>query len=632
MKKLERTSHNWKAIVDSSQGAGSYSVEVVTAGDLVISGKCNCPAYEKNAKHGFCKHLQAVCLMIGPYFPNLFDGFDIGQQSLPIAVPDFDASPPAASLAAPSEASNKKKRAEREAPNLGSKKAKVLEGMDSEGINQLSLEAACRFLGVEVESEARRLMKDLVEEGYLDTDMKMTEKGKSAALILDQKSQSKQRKVDNGDNGGKEYVPQFRSGPFAILVALRELGNAEMTKAELLPKAQVYCDSPMQALPYGAWNAQILVEKQLLKKKSNKFSLTASGIKLADKCVDMVNKQKQADTALLSRSSSAVPQPTKSAVAAKSSVVAVARAPAPSVAWKSSSASAPSNNFFDLWEDVDDSRNKTATPNSSNKLTGLSSVVASQASVDSPVPAAGGGVRSSVTLIWDNREIQVGRHFDDNDVLFPHQRARLWLGDYIWSYQDPVSKSTALLNLVVERKKIDDLESSQFDGRYLNQLHRMQMSGMRKMYIIECASNYGFLEAQEVAFELMAQGLVVILTENDVDTACKLREISLQLAANPLELLSSFSSIEDLKIFGKDAGMTVADVWTNMLFKVSPPLLKLEKTKLVTPFFPTFALLRDAMEGDKEAAIKAVADIQGEGTQRVGPVFASRAYDICYEV
>lgn len=101
--------------------------------------------------------------------------------------------------------------------------------------------------------------------------------------------------VSPGKRKGKvKYKPVFRSGSYAILMALLDhtthSSKQSLGKDELINKAQKYCEEsftkPKPETHYTAWsNMKRLITKGLVKKTGNKksqFSLTEEGITLAN--------------------------------------------------------------------------------------------------------------------------------------------------------------------------------------------------------------------------------------------------------------------------------------------------------------------------------------------------------------
>ena len=98
----------------------------------------------------------------------------------------------------------------------------------------------------------------------------------------------------------REYRPQFRSGGYAIMMALYERmleadqpgavisgSTVQMTKAQIIEKAQPYCDKSFTiaaTMNYTAWSSiSTLTDKELVYKQGNpaRFSLTEQGVEVA---------------------------------------------------------------------------------------------------------------------------------------------------------------------------------------------------------------------------------------------------------------------------------------------------------------------------------------------------------------
>lgn len=102
----------------------------------------------------------------------------------------------------------------------------------------------------------------------------------------------------------RDYVPRFRSGPFAILLALRdaeEAGSLFLSKANLGERAQKYAEEPIHdhrgvtrdlKYAYDGWSSvgRTLIPKNLVIKSGNpaRYSLTESGRLLAGRCAEML--------------------------------------------------------------------------------------------------------------------------------------------------------------------------------------------------------------------------------------------------------------------------------------------------------------------------------------------------------
>lgn len=115
---------------------------------------------------------------------------------------------------------------------------------------------------------------------------------------------SKSKRISRGD---KEYIPQYRSGGYALLIALYNQSLEPdyvgyMSKVDLIRKASEYADTSFTKTDtgsrYNAWSSmKKLLTEELVIKKSNpaKFSLTEKGQVLAKKLsnCDIPNKSQE---------------------------------------------------------------------------------------------------------------------------------------------------------------------------------------------------------------------------------------------------------------------------------------------------------------------------------------------------
>ncbi|ORY30635.1 hypothetical protein LY90DRAFT_387718, partial [Neocallimastix californiae] len=105
----------------------------------------------------------------------------------------------------------------------------------------------------------------------------------------------------------KEYVPAFRSGSYAILVALYDYTSSSsksdsmlepfLTKAEIIRYGQPYCSSsftvPVNGTHFTAWSSmKELIRRELVGKMGSppKYFLTDEGVELAKRLVEVTDK------------------------------------------------------------------------------------------------------------------------------------------------------------------------------------------------------------------------------------------------------------------------------------------------------------------------------------------------------
>lgn len=115
----------------------------------------------------------------------------------------------------------------------------------------------------------------------------------------------KRQKSGNHGEGGREYIPAYRSGPYALLLTLYKHMQSDadrpyMSKAELIRHAQPLADKsfsiPDPGCRYTAWSSMgSLITKGLVIKESNpaKYSLTETGCGLAHRLEAVGNVQVQ---------------------------------------------------------------------------------------------------------------------------------------------------------------------------------------------------------------------------------------------------------------------------------------------------------------------------------------------------
>lgn len=121
-----------------------------------------------------------------------------------------------------------------------------------------------------------------------------------------------------------------------------------------------------------------------------------------------------------------------------------------------------------------------------------------------------------IYLIIDQREkIDI----IDFDGTLKRETRTLACGDFIWVARpksiNPSDRTKDLvLDYVIERKRLDDLASSIFDGRFEQQKHRLLASGVRRpVYLIE---DVGSLRAGNLTSSGLAQAVVNILTHDGI--------------------------------------------------------------------------------------------------------------------
>ena len=216
----------------------------------------------------------------------------------------------------------------------------------------------------------------------------------------------------------KVYNPAYRSGAFAILIALHR-HERSLTKNEIIQFGQEYSDNSF-TIPqtnamyhYTAWNSMtLLLKKELVIKTGNppKYCLSEEGDELANRLESHlnVNPMISIDSIVDLGNSSCIQNP---------------------------------NVGTNSYENVKHIENHD---------------------------------NFDILLILDNREIRnkSDRNYFQNELLknqIKFECRSLELGDALWIARDPLSGNEFVLNHLVERKTMADLVASIKDGRYKEQ-------------------------------------------------------------------------------------------------------------------------------------------------------------------
>jgi crossover junction endonuclease MUS81 len=289
----------------------------------------------------------------------------------------------------------------------------------------------------------------------------------------------------------KAYVPAYRSGAYALVVALSSAGEEStgLPKAELIEKAQPHCDSSFSAPAdptkfYTAWNSmKTLLQKELVYERGRplkRYCLTDEGWEVAKRIQETTLPKANADNA---NSSTATARPSmRAALPATSSRAALAST---------------------IVLDDDDDDEPTKQPQTHTEFGDVvpdGAVVPDDAALPSFTPIRLAPGSFTVELVLDNREIRAKTDRDymqeelaKRDVK-PTVRA-LELGDALWVARckqpgwlarQGAEGDEVVLDWIVERKRLDDLVGSLRDGRFHEQKFRLRRSGVKNViYLVE---------------------------------------------------------------------------------------------------------------------------------------------------
>ncbi|WYZ42862.1 hypothetical protein EsH8_VI_000561 [Colletotrichum jinshuiense] len=298
----------------------------------------------------------------------------------------------------------------------------------------------------------------------------------------------------------KPYVPTYRSGPYALLMALSTLdedAQLGMTKSALVELAQEHCDSSFTAPSdptkfYTAWNSmKTLLEKDLVCEKGRpqrRYSLTDEGWEVARRIKKTTESNGRTDDVVAGPSIRPEPATRLDPVTRANTMereasqsVEPLEHPKPKSVYESVVANGP--------------------------------LVSSDASLPTFTPIRLAPGSFTVHLALDIREVRAVKDRDymqeelTKKGVKPIMRA-LEIGDAQWiaKCHDPTALShhggegdEIVLDWIVERKRLDDLVSSIKDGRFHEQKFRLRKSGIKKVvYVIEeIAMDSGYFQKVE---------------------------------------------------------------------------------------------------------------------------------------
>lgn len=280
--------------------------------------------------------------------------------------------------------------------------------------------------------------------------------------VLSQQSPGKRKQP--AAKRARTYVPTYRSGPYAMLIALYlesqgPSSKGYCTRQEIVSLGQPYCSSPLEEGTFSALRGAIkkLEEKEWVTKIGvpSRYSLTDEGMEMAERLWDSGERRSSAPIHELQL-------PTASTRT---------NSPMPNVVLLDS-------------DDDDDGENCTPTSNEDNIR--LLTFKWPPGTFD-------------LKLIIDSREV---KSKTERDYLYqqlsaagiPVEQRSLELGDFIWLAKKKQTfrngahddLEEAVLDVIIERKTEDDLLHSIVDGRFMEQKFRLNSSGItNRVYLLE---------------------------------------------------------------------------------------------------------------------------------------------------
>lgn len=459
----------------------------------------------------------------------------------------------------------------------------------------------------------------------------------------------------------REYVPQKRSGGYAVLLSLLQdsknvNSRGYLTKAELQRSAQAFCDKsfamPDPGSKYTAWSSvSTLIQKNLVIKTHNpaRYSLTEKGLELAQKLEKGEQmllptiEERELDSAGEANEGEAL-----------CSVVV---------------------NQEEAWSNIPLKESRKAGERFATYSSGdYENVTGSSPEVEKPyqhfpeytLEPGQFGILLCVDFIEttggsSHRKQELVAELNKNGVQFDVRK--LHVGDFLWIAKEKVkpvpgqlrapSSRELVLDYVVERKRMDDLCGSIIDGRFREQKFRMKRCGLRNpIYLVEdygSAQHLSIPEAtlqQAIVNTQVVDGFFIKRTRDVRESAAYLTIMTryLQNLYSDKTLLSctkeeeakcdrNFSPCADscvLMTFGefnegavKNKAQTVKEVFARQLMQISG--VSGEKAAAILEKYSTLASLLDAYKACRtsEEREKLLSNIKcGKLQRNLGPALS----------
>lgn len=343
----------------------------------------------------------------------------------------------------------------------------------------------------------------------------ITEPLKSCADV----SNSPKEKESRGGRR-KEYIPNYRSGAYSILLTLLNSKQSHMTKTDLIKEAQDLCDTSFKTPPpashYTAWSSMgILIKKGLVLKESSpaKYSLTDAGRELAQKIKNLEPPKENINSTKSTRSCGR-----RQNIQSKSTDTANDLASSNHLPFQSDlyTRIGTETELLSVPLQRQNNQKEVSTNLAINKnpVTDDAFPIDQSTSIEFTLQPG----TFDIILCVDNCEFYGSSSNDKN--LLPElikngvkcNLRKLHVGDFLWIAQErvysthgPSNPRELVLNYIVERKRMDDLSKSITDGRFREQKFRLKHCGLKyPSYLIE---QYGSAKHYSVSEDKLKQAI-----------------------------------------------------------------------------------------------------------------------------
>ncbi|KAK9468720.1 hypothetical protein V1512DRAFT_257749 [Lipomyces arxii] len=322
-------------------------------------------------------------------------------------------------------------------------------------------------------------------------------------------------------NKPKPYVPQYRTGAYAILLVLHQHNidptsrNSSLSKADIIRRAQPLCDSSFE-IPAGtnkdqsvggtsqgyctAWSGvKMLIKHELVielgKRPRITYQISQDGIQTAESILKVERAQ---DRSSLSssppRQELFAPVPVPVRTPPEKAIPRQTKTQFKPTVDSESDSGLPAG----LATVLSDKRQETSRPVRTTATYMSTSVIASLPTAptapDLPqfTPEIWTPGSFKVSVIIDSREIYSNKDrtfFETKLNEYDGVRAAvrpLGIGDSLWIATNNATGEEVVLEHIAERKRLDDLMQSIKDGRFFEQKFRLMRTGLRSVvYIVE---------------------------------------------------------------------------------------------------------------------------------------------------
>nr|XP_046236993.1 crossover junction endonuclease MUS81 [Scatophagus argus]XP_046236994.1 crossover junction endonuclease MUS81 [Scatophagus argus]XP_046236995.1 crossover junction endonuclease MUS81 [Scatophagus argus] len=366
-------------------------------------------------------------------------------------------------------------------PLQNAKEAKILQNF-GDGICKILDEKLQRYYRENgPDAPSHTLPKGAPPPGRQDNNSLAPSRKKNAA--------GDQRKEGGGGRKKREYIPQKRSGGYAVLLTLYRQSQIPgskgyMFKMELQREAQPLCDKSFTVTDVGskytAWSSvSTLIQKNLVIKTHNpaRYSLTEEGLALAERLESIKDGTEEVD-----------------------------RGEVRSEGQEEEEEDSPG--VVDLTGSDDDEEEGTHPAESLTCVVqprGETDGTAQNSQATSRKPNLGSLLPGAYEIILcvdfiettggsQHRKQELVKELQRNGVNFDVRK--LNVGDFLWVAREKVEPVPGqlrapagrelVLDYIVERKRMDDLCGSIIDGRFREQKFRLKRCGLRRpIYLVE---------------------------------------------------------------------------------------------------------------------------------------------------